>query len=134
MGISVSRSGELEVSDTKLDSALSKNYADVIQMFSANTDDQSTSSSDAAGLAGDINRIISDVTASNGYLITQQKVLADSNAIRQEELTELEARMERVEERYNRQFLAMQQIIDQMNSTKDSMEDSFANLPFSNKD
>ena len=134
MGISVSRSGELEVSDTKLDSALSKNYADVIQMFSANTDDQSTSSSDAAGLAGDINRIISDVTASNGYLITQQKVLADSNAIRQEELTELEARMERVGERYNRQFLAMQQIIDQMNSTKDSMEDSFANLPFSNKD
>ena len=134
MGISVSRSGELEVSDSKLDNALSKNYADVIQMFSANTDDQSTSSSDAAGLAGDINRIISDVTASNGYLITQQKVLADSNAIRQEELTELETRMERVEERYNRQFLAMQQIIDQMNSTKDSMEDSFANLPFSNKD
>ena len=74
------------------------------------------------------------MTASNGYLITQQKVLADSNAARQEELTELEARMERVEERYNRQFLAMQQIIDQMNSTKDSMEDSFANLPFSNKD
>jgi flagellar hook-associated protein 2 len=134
MGISVSRSGELEVSDSKLDNALSKNYADVIQMFSANTDDQSTSSSDAAGLAGDINRIISNVTASNGYVITQQKVLADSNAIRQEELTELETRMERVEERYNRQFLAMQQIIDQMNSTKDSMEDSFANLPFSNKD
>ena len=134
MGISVSRSGELEVSDSKLDNALSKNYADVIQMFSANTDDQSTSSSDAAGLAGDINRIISNVTASNGYLITQQKVLADSNAIRQGELTELETRMERVEERYNRQFLAMQQIIDQMNSTKDSMEDSFANLPFSNKD
>ena len=134
MGISVSRSGELEISDTKLDNALSKNYADVIRMFSADTDDQSTSSSDAAGLAGDINRIISDVTASNGYLITQQKVLADSNAVRQEELTELEARMERVEERYNRQFLAMQQIIDQMNSTKDSMEDSFANLPFSNKD
>jgi len=50
------------------------------------------------------------------------------------ELTELETRMERVEERYNRQFLAMQQIIDQMNSTKESMKSSFANLPFSNKD
>jgi flagellar hook-associated protein 2 len=128
------RPQERPLATSKLDNALSKNYADVIQMFSANTDDQSTSSSDAAGLAGDINRIISNVTASNGYLITQQKVLADSNAIRQEELTELETRMERVEERYNRQFLAMQQIIDQMNSTKDSMEDSFANLPFSNKD
>lgn len=134
MGISVSRSGELEVNDSKLDNALSKNYADIIQMFSANSDDQSTSSSDPAGLAGDINRIITNVTASSGYLITQQKVLADSNAIRQTELTELEARMERVEERYNRQFLAMQQIIDQMNSTKESMESSFENLPFSNRD
>jgi flagellar hook-associated protein 2 len=134
MGISVSRSGELEVNDSKLDNALSKNYADIIQMFSANSDDQSTSSSDPAGLAGDINRIITNVTASSGYLITQQKVLADSNAVRETELTELEARMERVEERYNRQFLAMQQIIDQMNSTKESMESSFENLPFSNRD
>jgi flagellar capping protein FliD len=74
------------------------------------------------------------VTASSGYLITQQKVLADSNAVRETELTELEARMERVEERYNRQFLAMQQIIDQMNSTKESMKSSFENLPFSNRD
>jgi flagellar hook-associated protein 2 len=134
MGISVSRSGELEVNDSKLDNALSKNYADIIQMFSANSDDQSTSSSDPAGLAGDINRIITNVTASSGYLITQQKVLADSNAVRETELTELEARMERVEERYNRQFLAMQQIIDQMNSTKESMKSSFENLPFSNRD
>jgi flagellar hook-associated protein 2 len=134
MGISVSRTGELEVNDTKLDKALSNNYSDVIQMFSANTDDQSVASTDAAGLAGDINRIISNVTSADAYLVTQQKVLTDANAERQIELTELETRMERVEERYNRQFLAMQQIIDQMNSTRESMESSFENLPFSNRD
>ena len=103
-------------------------------MFSADTDDQSVASTAAAGLAGDINRIIDNVTSSNGYLVTQQKVLGDANAERQVELTELETRMERVEERYNRQFLAMQQIIDQMNSTRDSMESTFENLPFSNRD
>ena len=134
MGISVSRTGELEVNDTKLDNALSNNYADVIQMFSADTDDQSIASTEAAGLAGDINRIISNVTSADAYLVTQQQVLADANAERQIELTELETRMERVEERYNRQFLAMQQIIDQMNSTRESMESSFENLPFSNRD
>ena len=134
MGISVSRSGELEVNDTKLDNALSNNYSDVIQMFSANTDDQSVASTDVAGLAGDINRIITNVTSTDAYLVTQQQVLADANAERQVELTELEERMERVEERYNRQFLAMQQIIDQMNSTRESMESSFENLPFSNRD
>lgn len=134
MGVSVSRTGELAVNDTKLDNALANNYSDVIKMFSANTDDQSAASTAAAGLAGDISRLITKVTDSNGYLVTQQKVLADANSERQIELTDLEKRMERVEERYNRQFLAMQQIIDQMNSTKDSMESTFANLPFSNSD
>jgi flagellar hook-associated protein 2 len=134
MGISVARTGELVVDDTKLDDALAYSYSDVIQMFSANTDDQSTSSSDAAGLAGDIAKLITDATDSDSYLVTQQATLATGNSEREEQLTVLAERMERVEERYNRQFLAMQQIIDQMNSTRESMESSFANLPFSNKD
>ena len=134
MGISVARTGELAVDDAKLDDALANSYSDIIQMFSANTDDQSTSSSDVAGLAGDITKLITDATDSDSYLVTQQATLATGNSEREEQLTALAKRMERVEERYNRQFLAMQQIIDQMNSTRESMESSFANLPFSNKD
>ena len=134
MGISVARTGELVVNDTKLDDALAYSYSDVIQMFSANTDDQSTSSSDVAGLAGDITKLITDATDSDSYLVTQQATLATGNSEREEQLTVLAERMERVEERYNRQFLAMQQIIDQMNSTRESMKSSFDNLPFSNKD
>ena len=134
MGISVSRTGELTVDDTKLDKAISSNYSDIVTMFTADTDSQATSSTDAAGLAGDLNKLISDATNSSSYLVTQQKTLASSVSARQVELTELEERMERVEERYNQQFLAMQQIIDQMNSTRESMESSFENLPFSNRD
>ena len=134
MGISVARTGELVVDDAKLDDALAYSYSDVIQMFSANTDDQSTSSSDVAGLAGDITKLITDATDSDSYLVTQQTTLETGNSEREEQLTALAERMERVEERYNRQFLAMQQIIDQMNSTRESMKSSFANLPFSNKD
>ena len=134
MGISVSRSGELEVDDAKLDNALANNYADVVQMFSANTDDQAASSDAVAGLAGDISKLISNATGSDSYLIAQQGTLADKNSAREEELSDLAERMERVEERYNRQFLVMQQIIDQMNSTRESMESSFENLPFSNRD
>ncbi len=134
MGISVSRTGELNVDDAKLDDALANDYADVVMMFSANTDDQSASSTEAAGLAGDISKLITDATDSNSYLTTQQEALADLNSDRQEELSDLADRMERIEERYNRQFLVMQQIIDQMNSTRESMESSFENLPFSNRD
>ncbi len=134
MGISVARSGELVVDDGKLDSALANNYADVVQMFTANTDDQAASSDAVAGLAGDINKLISNATDTDSYLLTQQDTLASANSAREEELSDLADRMERVEERYNRQFLAMQQIIDQMNSTRESMESSFENLPFSNRD
>ena len=134
MGISVSRSGELEVNDDKLDNVLANNYADVVQMFSANTDDQAASSDAVAGLAGDIGKLISNATDSDSYLVSQQDSLANANSTREEELSDLAERMERVEERYNRQFLAMQQIIDQMNSTRDSMKSSFENLPFSNRD
>ena len=134
MGISVSRTGELDVDDTKLDNALANNFADVVTMFSANTDNQSASSTDVAGLAGDITNLIANATASDSYLESQQDTLADANSRRQEELSDLADRMERVEERYNRQFLTMQQIIDQMNSTRESMESSFENLPFSNRD
>ena len=111
MGISVARTGELVIDDTKLDDALTNSYSDVIQMFSANTDDQSTSSSDVAGLAGDIAKLITDATDSDSYLLTQQATLTTGNSEREEQLTVLAERMERVEERYNRQFLAMQQII-----------------------
>lgn len=134
MGISVARSGELVVDDGKLDSALANNYADVVQMFTANTDDQAASSDAVAGLAGDIDKLISNATDTDSYLLTQQDTLANANSAREEELSDLADRMERVEERYNRQFLAMQQIIDQMNSTRESMESSFENLPFSNRD
>ena len=134
MGISVSRSGELEVNDDKLDNVLANNYSDVVQMFSANTDDQAASSDAVAGLAGDIGKLISNATDSDSYLVSQQDSLANANSTREEELSDLAERMERVEERYNRQFLAMQQIIDQMNSTRESMESSFENLPFSNRD
>jgi uncharacterized membrane protein YccC len=102
-------------------------------MFSANTDDQAASSDAVAGLAGDIGKLISNATGSDSYLVSQQGALANANSTREEELSDLAERMERVEERYNRQFLAMQQIIDQMNSTRESMESSFENLPFSKK-
>ena len=48
-------------------------------------------------------------------------------------LKDLDERMAKVEERYNRQFLAMQSIIEEMNSTKESLIASFENLPFTNR-
>jgi len=73
------------------------------------------------------------VTASDGYLTTMQTSLNDRNAEYEQDLKDLDERMKAVEERYNRQFLVMQNIIEEMNNTKDSLISTFDNLPFSNK-
>jgi flagellar hook-associated protein 2 len=134
MGISVNKVGQMEVNDQKLDAALANNYSDVVKAFSANTDDQSLRSTESAGIAGDLAKLIADATDSNAYLNTQQASLRAKNTAYAEDLTTLEEKMAKVEARYTSQFLAMQQIIEQMNSTSESMKSSFENLPFSNKD
>ena len=133
MGISIDRYGQLTYDEAKIDSALSKNYDDVIGIFSANSNNQSRFSNAAGGVGGDIKKLIERVTASDGYLTTTAASLTTRNAGYAEELKDLDTRMEQVEERYNRQFLVMQQIIEEMNSTKDSLISSLDNLPFTSK-
>jgi len=133
MGISIDRYGQMLFDEAKIDTALNQNYDDVIKIFSADTNDQSRFSEDAAGIAGDIKKLIEQVTASDGYLTTTEASLTKANSGYAQDLKDLDARMEQVEERYNRQFLVMQNIIEEMNSTKESLISSFENLPFTNK-
>ncbi|MBT22549.1 hypothetical protein CMK17_21815 [Candidatus Poribacteria bacterium] len=134
MGISIDRNGQLNYDEAKLDQVLSNDYDDVIKVFTANTDNQSRFSTEAGGIAGDIKNLIERVTASDGYLVTADAALQARKVEYDKDADELAARMEKVEERYNRQFLVMQSIIEEMNSTKESMISSFENLPFSNRD
>jgi flagellar hook-associated protein 2 len=134
MGISVNKIGQMEINDNKLDAALTDNFADVVKIFSANTDDQSLRDGTSAGIAGDLAKLIADATDSSAYLSTQQASLKTKNADSAVDLTDLEEKMAKVEARYTSQFLAMQRIIEEMNSTSESMKSSFENLPFSNRD
>lgn len=134
MGISIDRDGQLTYDEAKLDQVLNDNYDDVIKVFTANTNNQTRFSTEAAGIAGDIKTLIERVTASDGYLVTADAALQARMVEYDKDAEELAVRMEKVEERYNRQFLVMQSIIEEMNSTKESMISSFENLPFSNRD
>ena len=133
MGIAIDRYGQLVYDEAKIDAALNEDYDDVIQLFTANANDQSRFSDDPAGIAGDIKSLIERVTASDGYLTTAEATLTARNTDYEQDLKDLDERMAKVEERYNRQFLAMQSIIEEMNSTKESLIASFENLPFTNR-
>ena len=133
MGISIDRYGQLVFDEAKIDTALNENYDDVIKLFSANVNDQSRFSTDPAGIAGDIKTLIERVTASDGYLTTAEASLEERNVEYEQDLKDIDERMAKIEERYNLQFLAMQTIIQEMNSTKDNLISSFENLPFNNR-
>ncbi len=133
MGIAIDRNGQLVYDEAKIDTALNDHYDEVVKIFSANTNDQSRFSTEAGGVAGDIKALIEKVTASDGYLTTTEASLTERNAEYQQDLKDIDERMAQVEERYNRQFLVMQTIIEEMNSTKESLISSLENLPFSNK-
>ena len=133
MGISIDRYGQLSHDEAKIDASLNENYDDVIELFTANPNDQSRFNTDPAGIAGDIMSLIDRVTASDGYLSTAAASLTERNKDYEQDLKDLEERMAQVEERYNRQFLVMQTIIEEMNSTKESLISSFENLPFTRR-
>lgn len=133
MGISINKQGILEVSDTKLASALTSNFDDIKNLFSANTEDQTNIGVANRGLAGDLTKLIDDLTSSSGYLSTRADQLEDNKSQYLLDLEALDEKMARLTERYERQFASMNTLIDQLNNTKDNLVSSLENLPFTNK-
>ncbi|MAW33727.1 MAG: hypothetical protein CMK56_04900 [Proteobacteria bacterium] len=134
MGISITQTGELEVNQTELDSALANNFADIVTLFSADTNQDSEIGVANRGIAGDLSMLVKELTATTGYLTTQPTLLSENILEYQQDLADLEERLAKVEARYTQQFLTMQRLIDEMNTTKESLKSSFENLPFNNRD
>ena len=134
IGVSITRTGSLSVTDTTLTSALQNNYDEVRKMFSADTDAQSDIGDGARGMAGDLSKLIVDLTSSSGYLTTKTSALNETVTQQQEALETLEGKMEALQARYDSQFAAMNAVINEMNNTKDNLISSFENLPFTRKD
>ena len=134
IGIEVTKTGDLEINDIKLTSALDNNYTDIVTLFSAGTNNDSEIGEANRGIAGDLSMLVKKITASDGYLTKQASALGNKITEYQDDLSNLEAKLAKLEERYTRQFLTMQTLVDQMNTTKESLKSSFDNLPYNNRD
>ena len=84
-------------------------------------------------MAGDLSKLIQDLTGGNGYLTTQAARLNEDIQEQKLALTDLDSKMENLKERYERQFARMNAIIDEMNNTKENLISSFENFR-SNRD
>ncbi len=134
LGITINRTGFLEIDDTDLANGLSSNFDDLRKMFSADTDSQIATGEAARGVAGDLSKLIDDLTGSSGYIDRRETQLDSDITSYEDELDDLEERMESLRARYEKQFASMNALVDSLNNTKDGLVSSFENLPFTNKD
>jgi flagellar hook-associated protein 2 len=125
LGITINKSGNLDLDATKLNTALSSNFDKAVTMLSANRENLSVTSTLPAGLAGDAVKQLTSLLASTGALTSQSANATSKISAYQKELTKLETRMTDLLARYTKQFAAMDNIVGQTSSLKTSLTNTF---------
>jgi len=125
MGLSIDRFGVMSTDAAKLDSALAKNFDDVVLTFTGNQNDLSLTSTLAGGLAGDAVKKISNALSTSGPLLSSTNNATKQNASYQTKLIALETRMTALLARYTKQFATMDSLVGRLNSQKTSLQASF---------
>lgn len=120
IGITLDKSGVMQIDDTKLDAALNSNFDEIVTMFGGNAGISDTNK----GIAGDSIKKLDSMLSTTG-LVKRQTTSADSDVARyKEDLSRLEARMEVLLARYTRQFAIMDALVGQLNSQRESLGNS----------
>ena len=111
--------------EAKLETALSKNFSEVVKMFSANANDQSVYSVAPGGAAGDAVKGIDKLIRNAGTLATQTENVNAEITRYKDQLTRLEDQMKALLERYTKQFSAMDNLVGQATATRASLKSTF---------
>ena len=102
---------------------MSKN--EVVSVFSANGENQSMFSTQAGGVAGDMVKKLDAMMRSTGLLAIQTQSAEGKITRYNDDLANLDTQMQRLLDRYMKQFTLMDSIVGQSNSTKTSLQNSF---------
>ena len=125
LGITINRTGSLELDATKLNTALNSNFDKAVTMLSANQENLSSFSALPAGLAGDAVKKLTNLLANSGALTSQSTNATSKISAYKLELTKLEARMTVLLARYTKEFSAMDAIVGETNSMKTGLTNTF---------
>ncbi|MDE0841133.1 MAG: flagellar filament capping protein FliD [Porticoccaceae bacterium] len=128
IGVSMDKSGNLTFDEKSYDSAITANYDNVVTMLTADTTNQSEYSTAAAGLSQDIAKVLDNLGDTDSVLSTRNTTAETAIETYEEELADLEKRMEAVYDRYLSQFSAMEGMMNSMNGTKDYLEGQLESL------
>jgi flagellar hook-associated protein 2 len=129
IGITLDRAGRLQTDAVKLDVSLKGRFEEIAKVFSGDTENASLADESVPlGIAGEALRKLETLMATDGPILSRSKSAESLVTSTQEELSELQARMDGVYERYLKQLAAMDSVVSQMNSLRDSLSGQFEGL------
>ena len=100
----------------------------MVTALTADTENQTDIGDASRGLAGDMSAMIRNLTKATGPIDNAIKNSSQNLSDYKVRLEELDARMERIRERYTQQFAAMQSIVDNFNATGEYLKNNLAAL------
>ena len=134
IGVTLTGYGELQFSETVYDSKAAASFEDISTMLSAGSNNQSRYDGQSQGLAIDAIAKLEVLTDSiSGIFATRTQSAQKQLSSYSEDLLALEVRMEALYERYLSQFTVMETLVKQLNSTRESLTDTWNNMGNFNK-
>jgi flagellar hook-associated protein 2 len=128
IGITLSRTGTLEIDQVKMDAALQNNYDQVVTMLTANKENQSALSTLNGGVSNEAVKKLTSLLDASSPLTTQSTNLTTKISKYKTELDKLETRMTELLARYKTQFAAMESMVGQTKTLQTSLKSTFEGM------
>ena len=129
IGVNLTRDGSLSFDEATYDLKASTSFDDISVMLSAGTTNQSRYDGLAQGLAMDAVTELEKLTDSiSGVFAVRTATAQRQVAQYEEDLADLEKRIEGIYTRYLDQFIAMETLVNSINGTRESMSTTWENM------
>ena len=129
IGVTLTSTGNLSMNEATYDSVAATSFDDISVMLSAGTTNQSRYDGQSQGFAIDAVKKLENLTDSiSGIFATRTQSAQNALSDYSKELADLETRMDSLYERYISQFTIMENLVNQLNSTRESLSDTWANM------
>ena len=128
IGITLSRTGTLEIDQVKMDAALQNNYDQVVTMLTANKENQSANSTLNGGVSNEAVKKLTSLLDASSPLTTQSTNQTTKISKYKAELDKLEARMTDLLARYKKQFAAMESMVGETKSLQTGLKSTFEGM------
>lgn len=125
IGVSIDKSGQLQLDSTKLDNALQGNFDNVVKMLSNNQENQGKYNTAPAGVAGEAYKKLTTLLDPSNTLTTQSTNQTNKIKDYQKQLDALQTRMDTLLKRYTDQFAAMDSLVGQIKSQQTGLKSTF---------